>query len=242
MVGSPAARRAVAIARRTPSLRVGLHVVLVEAKPVLPADQIRRLIDRDGFCRTDLALYGAEIFCLPSVRRQIQAEVAAQFAAFRATGLRLDHVNAHRHFHLHPTVAAIVIPLAAQHGAPFLRVPEENGRIIAAIDRRRGALRSSLIAPFIFRLRARARSAGLRTADWVFGLSWSGAMTGDRLKALAARLPDGVTEIYTHPATRAGFAGAAPHYRYADELAALTAPDVVAAFAAIRRCGFGDID
>jgi hopanoid biosynthesis associated protein HpnK len=217
-------------------------LVLVEAKPVLRADEIPRLLDKNGFCRTDLAVFGTEIFCLPWVRRQIKAEVDAQFAAFRATGLRLDHVNAHKHFHLHPAVAAIVVPLVAQHGAPFLRVPEENGRIIAEIDRRRPALTGALIAPFMAQLRARARAVNVRTADWVFGLSWSGAMTADRLKALAARLPDGVTEIYTHPATRGEFAGAAPDYRYADELAALTAPDVVAAFAGIRCSGFGDID
>ena len=40
-----------------------------------------------------------------SVKRQLRAEIEAQFAAFAATGLPFDHVNTHKHFHLHPTIA-----------------------------------------------------------------------------------------------------------------------------------------
>ena len=50
-------------------------------------------------------------------------------------------------------------------------------------------------------------------------------MTHSRLQGLIAHLPEGVTEIYTHPATSSGFAGAAPGYRYQKELAALIAPN-----------------
>ena len=51
-------------------------------------------------------------------------------------------------------------------------------------------------------------------------------MTHSRLQGLIAHLPEGVTEIYTHPATASDFAGAAPGYRYEEELAALTSPDL----------------
>jgi hypothetical protein len=44
-------------------------------------------------------------------------------------------------------------------------------------------------------------------------------------------LPPGLSEIYLHPSTSGGFAGAAPGYDYAGELAALTSPDVRAAVA-----------
>ncbi len=49
-------------------------------------------------------------------------------------------------------------------------------------------------------------------------------MTHDRLISLLQRLPDGCSEIYLHPAISDRFDGAAPGYRYRDELAALTAP------------------
>ena len=51
-------------------------------------------------------------------------------------------------------------------------------------------------------------------------------MTHSRLAGLIAHLPDGVTEIYAHPAISSGFAGAAPGYRYEEELAALTSSEL----------------
>jgi hypothetical protein len=51
-------------------------------------------------------------------------------------------------------------------------------------------------------------------------------MSTRRLDGLLRHLPVGSTEIYLHPATRDDFAGGAPGYRYADELAALIDTDI----------------
>jgi hypothetical protein len=77
------------------------------------------------------------------------------------------------------------------------------------------------------RLARLASRAGLRFADRVFGLAWSGAMTAGRLAGLIAAMPDGTTEIFTHPATADHFPGSAPGYRYRDELAGLIDPGVI---------------
>jgi predicted glycoside hydrolase/deacetylase ChbG (UPF0249 family) len=157
--------------------------------------------------------------------------------------LELDHVNAHKHFHLHPTVASLVIGAARRIGRFALRVPIEPAAIIRAIEPGPRSLAERIAAPWIALLAARARRAGLRIADQTFGLAWSGAMTAPRLQGLLAKLPPGVTEIYTHPATSTDFKGAAPGYRYTDELAALSAPETRSAAAArgARLCGFGDL-
>ena len=230
MVGSPGAGEAVAIAKRTPSLRVGLHLVLVEARPMLPVARIPDLVDSSGCFRSDMARFGADIFFRPTVRRQMAAEIEAQFEAFRATGLPLDHVNAHKHFHIHPTIGGIVIALAKKYRAPFLRVPTEPAKIIAEIDGASAGWTAGVMAPCSALLKARARRAGLVTPDHVFGLAWSGAMTRDRLLALSSRLPGGFTEIYTHPAKNGDFVGAAAGYRYAEELSALTDLSVRSAY------------
>lgn len=234
MVGSPACADAVERARRMPTLHVGLHLTLVEATPVLPPAQIPDLVDRDGRFRTDRARSGAAMFFLPAVRRQLEAEVEAQFAAFARTGLRLDHVNAHQHFHLHPTVASVMMVIGRRHGMTAVRVPAEPRAIVRAIDPSAPQLIPALTAPFKRQLDRRLRGAGFTVPDAVFGLAWSGAMTADRVAAVLDRLPPGLTEIYLHPATDGGFAGAAPGYRYADELAALVSPAVKAA---VERSG-----
>jgi hopanoid biosynthesis associated protein HpnK len=210
-------------------LRVGLHVVLVEGRPVLPPQRLPDLVDQAGRFRNDMVRLGIDIFTRPSVRRQIAAEIEAQFEAYRATGLALDHVNAHKHFHLHPTVASEIITIGGRYGLRGLRVPLEPRFVLTKIEPTASQRRAYLTAPWAAMLSRRARRAGLQVPDSVFGIAWSGAMTESRLTGLLLHLSEGCTEIYTHPASSNGFAGHAPGYRYTDELAALTAPSVVTA-------------
>ena len=231
MVGSPASGDAVERARRLPGLRVGLHLTLVEAAPVLAPELIPDLVDATGLFRANMARSGAAMFFLPSVRRQLVDEIDAQFAAFARTGLSLDHVNAHKHFHLHPTIAGALIAVGHRYGMRAVRVPAEPVGIVRRVDPAAPSLIPAITAPFTRMLGARLRRAGLSVPDQVFGLAWSGAMVADRLVAVLDRLPPGLTEIYTHPATTGGFPGSAPGYRYADEAAALIDPAVKAAAA-----------
>lgn len=225
MVAEPWAADAVARARRLPGLAVGLHLTLVEGRAVLPRAEIPDLIGPDGRLRTDLARYGASIFVSPSVKRQVAAEIRAQFEAFRGTGLALDHVNAHKHYHLHPTIASLVIATGRRYGMRALRVPVEPAEVLTRVEPVRRGFEARVAGPYAKLLRGRARAAGLAVADQVFGLAWSGAMTAPRVAGLLRTLPPGRTEIYAHPAVSGGFDGAADGYRYADELAALTSPE-----------------
>ena len=233
MVNAPAAADAVRRARRLPSLRVGLHLVLVDGRPKLPAEQVPGLVDTEGRFRNDMARLGAAIFFRPDCRRQLAFEISAQFGAFAATGLMLDHVNAHKHFHVHPTVAQTLLDIGRRHRLHGVRAPSEPRSVLAQIDRSPPA-GVALLGAFGGRLQRRLRAAGLFCPDHVFGAAWSGGMTRDRLIGLLDRLPDGCSEIYLHPATSDHFEGAAPGYRYRDELAALTAP---ATRAALQRSG-----
>src|SRR3984885_904768 len=104
MVGAPAAADAVRRARKLPHLRVGLHLVLADGRAVLPPESIPSLVDQTGYMNSRMFVNGVRFFALPGVRRQLEAEIRAQFAAFARTGLTLDHVNVHKHFHLHPTL------------------------------------------------------------------------------------------------------------------------------------------
>jgi hopanoid biosynthesis associated protein HpnK len=241
MVGAPFAADAVARARQTPSLRVGLHLVLVEGRPVLPAARVPDLVDASGHFRTDMARAGAAMFFLPHVRRQLADEIAAQFEAFQATGLTLDHVNAHKHFHLHPTIAALLVSVGRDFGLRAARVPLEPAAILTRVEPSPPSFVAGLTRPFAQGLRRRFARAGISSPDHVFGLAWSGALTTARLKGLLDHLPDGLTEIYCHPAT-GPYAGSAPGYGYGAERAALLDSAVIAATKGrdIRLGGFCD--
>jgi hopanoid biosynthesis associated protein HpnK len=243
MVAGAAAEDAVKRARTMPSLRVGLHIVLVDGRPVLPAASLPDLVDASGNFRDDMASAGAAIFFRPNVRRQLEDEIEAQFEAYRATGLPLDHVNTHKHFHLHPTIADAIVRVGKRHGMRTMRLPLEPRRVLALAEPETPIAPAYLTAPFARLLRWRLRNQRIRIPDAVFGLAWSGAMHAARLRGLIGNLPQRLSEIYLHPASGGGFAGAAAGYRYADELAALTDRSVAAAAgdAGIRLGGFSDI-
>ncbi len=131
MVAAPAAADAVRRARAMPSLRVGLHLVVIEGPAVLAPADIPDLVDSAGQFPSDQLKLGVKYFFRPGVRRQLEAEIHAQFAAFAATGLALDHANAHKHMHLHPTVGAMMIRIGVLHGLRRIRVPAEPPAILA---------------------------------------------------------------------------------------------------------------
>jgi len=241
MVSGPAAGDAVDRARRNPELRVGLHLVLVEGRPVLPHDRVFRLVDSSGSFRRDMAAMGALLAASAEARRQLAAEIAAQFEAFGATGLVLDHCNAHKHYHLHPLIGGMIATIGRRFGLRAARVPLEAPAVLRKIEPGTPRMPSLALAPWALLLRRRFRAAGLFTCDRVFGLQWSGGMTRDRLHGLIAHLPPGTSEIYLHPAT-APYPGSAPGYRHREELEALIAPQVAAACRerAIELGGFAD--
>jgi len=236
MIGGPAVADAVRRARRLPTLCVGLHLVVIEGPAVLPPAPIPDLVDQRGQFPSGQLRLGIDYFFRPGVRRQLAAEIRAQFAAFAATGLPLDHANAHKHMHLHPTVGRLLIRIGRDFGLRAVRVPAEPPAVLAACG-----MRSSSGARALFHwttaLRRQAHRAGLLTNDHCFGIAWSGQMTAKLLLRLVPRIPDGLSEIYFHPASRADAALSAlmPDYRHEDELAALLNPEVREALEAVGR-------
>lgn len=227
MVSAPAAADAVARAKRLPALAVGLHLVLADGPATLPRNRIPDLVDTDGRFGDHMARDGARFFFIPRIRRQLAAEIRAQFEAFARTGLALDHVNAHKHFHLHPTVLSLVMSIGREFGAHAIRLPAEPGT-------------PWWLRPWVGLLRWRLDRGGFAHNDHIFGIADSGAMDERALLRALAHLPAGLTEIYGHPATHGGLTPGMRDYRHADELAALLSPRVQAAIneLGVRRGGF----
>ncbi len=240
MVGERAAREGIAVARRNPGLAVGLHLTLTDGTPILTPRRIPALVQANGRFRDDMAGLGRTLAVSAAAREQLQAEIVAQFEAFRGSGLVCDHLNAHKHFHLHPVIATIAFRTARSAGVRAVRIPWEPPALIRAVDPA-AKTQPRALAPFATWLRWLARRHGLAAPDRVVGVAWSGQFRADRLAAVLPRLPDGVTEIYAHPATAGGFPGGAAGYDYPGELAALVDPGVMRSAAGVPRGGYASM-
>ena len=230
MVSAPAASDAIERARRMKGLGIGLHLVLTDGIPVLPLKEVGLLTDSRGRFLDNMVLAGLRFFFNPRVRRQLVREIRAQFEAFKRTGLVLDHVSAHKHFHLHPTVLKFIIEIGREYGLKSVRLPlEVNGP--------RGLI------PWLKLMRWRLDKAGIQHNDQIFGISGTGHMNESRMLDYMTQLEEGVTEIYCHPASRVKISDAMPDYEHIEELAALLSPRLSAAIKNenIERIAYRDI-
>jgi hopanoid biosynthesis associated protein HpnK len=212
---------------------------------MLEPAQIPALVDGAGRFDDAMARRGAAIFFKRAARRQMTAEVRAQLLAFRRTGLALDHVNAHKHFHFHPTILGVLLSLAQEFGIRAIRVPREPLWFARAHGGAPALIGAAALAALAATMQHRIRAAGILCNDQVFGIANSGAMDERSLLEVLARLPGGITEIYLHPAMDSG-GGIAPSmaaYRHDAEFAALMSPKVRSAIdaLAISRGGYLDV-
>lgn len=221
MVGAPAAADAIARARRLPGLRVGLHVTVVQGRALLPASEIPHLVDADGRFPDNLLLAALRWFFHRASRRELGREIAAQFAAFRATGLTLDHVDGHNHMHLHPSVLSEILRNLPP-GTAAVRLPREP-LVVAGLP-------GLLLAPWLALMALRLRRAGLAHNDWLLGMRDVGRIDEACLLAYLDSLPAGDVEIHLHPAVSPdeAVAAAMPGYFNDAEFAALVSPDIAA--------------
>src|SRR5262249_54175419 len=235
-------------ALRLRSLRVGLHIVLVDGRPTLPPADIPQLVDPDGAFPSDLLKAAIRWAFSPAARGQLEREIRAQFEAFCSSGLAFDHVNAHNHMHIHPTVLGIVLRLASKFGVASVRLPSEPlalGRIGASPPSLRERLAARSLAPWLSFLRRRIIRAGLRHNDTLLGLRASGHLNEPLLLDLLGQLPAGTTELYFHPSIRRTpqLAAMMPGYDNEAEFAALTSSLVSERLRALglKPVGFADL-
>jgi chitin disaccharide deacetylase len=244
MVTACATEDAIRRARLLPNLRVGLHVVLADGWSALDARLIPDLADSSGRMHGDMFRRGVRFFFKPAARRQLEAEIRAQFAAFARTGLTLDHVNVHKHFHIHPTILGVLLKVGREYGMQAMRVPDEPFWFAARSAGGLQGIVQAALSPWIAMMKLRLRRARIFHNDRVFGIAGSGAMDQAALLAILGRLPSGVSEIYLHPATESGaqIAASMSRYRHAAELAALSSPSVRSALNAVDfRGGYSEV-
>ncbi len=210
---------AVELARRSPTLGVGVHLAAVgEDPPLLSADEVPSLVDRSGHFplsyRTVLRRAAAGRLDVEDVRREFRAQIERVLG----DGLPVTHLDTHQHLHLWPGVARVVVELAQHFGIPAVRLPRSHSRGPVGVG-------VNLLST---RLAGRLDVAGLhRTMDFA-GLDEAGAMDQALPRVLnRLALRGGTTvEVNAHPgeADDPDLGRFSWGYRWGHELTALTDP------------------
>jgi len=203
MVTGEACEHAVSLARAHPGLAVGLHLVTVMGRAVLPPAEIPTLVDASGNFAANSIVAGLKYYFSPQARDKLRRELRAQFETFAATGLRLSHIDGHLHMHVHPVVFQAAVELGTRYGVRRMRVPQEEYRLAVNFDRQHAgtkAVYTVLFKGLARRMQRRLRASGFVSAERVYGNLHSGRMDEQYFLYMLDNLRADTNEIYFHPA------------------------------------------
>jgi predicted glycoside hydrolase/deacetylase ChbG (UPF0249 family) len=191
--------RAVGELRSVPTLDVGVHLALVEERPVSPPSTIASLLAGERFPKN----YFRFLARYPRMRAvEIERELRAQIEKVLASGLEVVHLNSHQHLHMLPTLFRLTERLATDYRIPYVRIVDDRGGEGAFVRRLSVAGLSRLGRR---NLRGATRAHNVRT----IGVAEAGGLNEERLSRLIPFITDR-TELVTHPAV--GGSDLAHHY------------------------------
>ena len=102
------------LARETPSLDVGCHLVLLQGRSLISGDPL-------------LEKFPELIKALITRRIDPYLELRPQVEKLLACGIHPTHFDTHKHTHVLPPVFAAVVRLAHEFDVPFIRLPFDTG-------------------------------------------------------------------------------------------------------------------
>lgn len=215
---------AVALSRAAPSLGVGVHLNLVQGRPLL---SVPSLTDAGTGAFLSLGRLARRALAGGVDRDELAAETRAQIDRLRDAGIAITHLDSHRHAHALPRIFPVVARVVSDAGIRVLRVPREpllrNAGDAAATARK-------LVLALSLRLSATLPLAPpLVTTDHFRGISMQGgAHFARRFLRELDTLPPGTTEIMVHPGyPDAALAAQDPYLAPRSiELAVLRSPEV----------------
>lgn len=202
MARAAATDEAIELARATPSLGVGCHVVLVDGEPVLSAHDLPTLANpQSGRFHPTLVTFLQRLLAGRIRTASIEAEAAAQITWLQDRGLRLTHIDTHKHVHMFPAVLRPVLRAARAAGIRTVRNPFEPLWSLRATPRAPWIRRAEVkllrrIEPVFRRIVA---EEGFRTTDGAVGVLATGTLDAATVASLVSALPGGTFELVSHP-------------------------------------------
>lgn len=202
MARAGATEGAIELALTTPSLGVGCHVVLVDGEPVLPVEKVRSLANaRTGAFHVTLSGFLQQLLTGRMKAAEIEAEARAQIERLQARGVRIMHIDAHKHTHMFPPVLRAVLRAARACGVRAVRNPFEPAwavRVQAGTGLVRAAEVTVLrwLKPECLRIIA---EEGFATTDGTIAMVGTGVLDAAMVRRLLKDMPDGTWELVTHP-------------------------------------------
>jgi predicted glycoside hydrolase/deacetylase ChbG (UPF0249 family) len=220
MANGAAFEDALRLARETPTLDIGCHLVLVGGCSLVTGKPLPSTVTQ---------------LLAALARREIRPydELAAQVRHIVNARIRPTHLDTHKHTHLAPPVLDAVARLGEDFGIRWVRRPFDFplNALRGSVPRLK-RMTSDALALLRRRFHAVLEKHGCRTTDHFAGFQITGRFRTAELVQLLELIPEGSTELMCHPGHCGEALRSAPtrlKESREHELEALTAPETRAA-------------
>jgi hopanoid biosynthesis associated protein HpnK len=226
MANGNAFEHAAQICRDVPSLDVGIHLTLVEERPILEANAVPSLVDASGRLHDRAATFTKKYLSGKIRLQDVRAELEAQIRKVLRHKINASHLDSHQHLHMFPQILDTTIRLARKYRIPAVRLPRETIRLYMFNGHRTVRRMLQLLTLNIF-CRLGKKTISQRT-DHFAGFFLSGNLHKQNLQKLLQSLPpNGTCELMCHPGlddsnTPYSHWG----YHWSNELTALADPEI----------------
>jgi chitin disaccharide deacetylase len=190
---------AVELARNSPGLSVGCHVVLVDGAPVLAPADLPSLINNGGAeFRQSLMSFAMVAASGRLESSQVEAEVTAQIKTLQAAGIQVSHLDSHKHTHMFPAVLKGMLRAAKNCGIRAMRNPFEP-LVFATVRNWKRHFQLRMMRSFRTTFNQALAEAGVSTPSGCIGIAATGDLNVETFRKLIESLPDGTWEFVSHP-------------------------------------------
>lgn len=209
-----------------PRLGLGVHLNFTVGRPLLPTEWCPSLVDEHGHFLTPGVIMANPERINPD---ELRSELKSQITTFKNALERLpDHLDAHHSVHLFPPLFRVYLDLADNFKLP-LRVPFPRGEIqLDQVPPIAGNVPAETLKSILLADRQFLAERSIKApAYFVAGFHEQNA-TLEYLLRLIENLPEGTTELMTHPglADNQLKAESSYHVQREREIAVLTNPQV----------------
>jgi predicted glycoside hydrolase/deacetylase ChbG (UPF0249 family) len=205
MAHAASTEEAARMALATPTLGVGCHVVLIDGTPASDPRSVRSLIDgKTGNFHPGPGSFLQRLLTARIRGAEIEAEAAAQIALLQSYGLRLTHIDSHKHMHMFPAILRPVLRAARAAGIQAVRNPFEPLWSLNATPNAPDLRRAQVIVLRRFEagFRRVVAEEGFTTTDGAIGGLATGTLNISALHTIISAMPEGTFELVSHPGYR----------------------------------------
>ncbi|HEX5412672.1 MAG TPA: ChbG/HpnK family deacetylase [Terriglobia bacterium] len=199
---------AVAACSTAPALGVGVHLNLTQGRPVSPPSRVPSIVTSEGSFYPSPGSLVRQIVKSSVRLGDVETELRSQIEKVASAGIRITHLDSHKHIHLIPQVFNMVLKLARECGIRCIRCPIEpaSGALGPLLGCRSGWIhvtRQYLLGRALSALAAlqskKVTEAGLHRPKHFYGLSQTGFFDAKVLRTILRSLPEGTSELMCHP-------------------------------------------